>query len=168
MYEIKKNFLKQRDLAEKCLINGEYQKTEKILKKIIPLDLFNPELYYFLGEALCKQYRFKEALVLLTKADQLLPNHPRIYHLLGWVQFMNGDADLGRMTLKKALEKLPDDVSILCDLAVLENQVQNGQEAIEYATQAIKVDPGNELAQETFQAMTYFQKLRLNLVRRDN
>lgn len=35
---------------------------------------------------------------------------------------MNGDTELGRKLIKQALERIPDDIQILCDLAVLETR----------------------------------------------
>lgn len=149
--------------AEKCLVLGENPHAEMIARQVIKIDPANPEAYYFLGEALCKQGKFRESLDCLTQANKLLPTNPRIIHLLGWVIFMNGDGDLGRKLMKKALERIPDDVQILCDLAVLETGQENGEKAKEYATRAFEIDPSNPLVQEVFQAVISFDKARKKL-----
>lgn len=154
--------------AEKCLVRGENKDAEMIARHVIPMDPANSEAYYFLGEALCKQGKFRESLDCLTQANKLLPNNPRIIHLLGWVIFMNGDGELGRKLMKKALEQIPDDVQILCDLAVLETGQENGEKAKEYATRAYEIDPGNPLTQEVFRAVTSFYTARKRLNKKLN
>lgn len=131
-----------------------------MLKKILTLDDTNPEVYYFLGEALCKQEHFSESVKMLQKADTLLPNHPRILHLLGWATFLNGDPASGRKLLLLSLKKLPTEISTLCDLAVLENEDGNGEKAKELAQRALSIDPTNSMAQEVFQVVSFVNNLR--------
>lgn len=118
--------------------------------------------------ALCKQRKFPQSLDALTKANKLLPQHPRIIHLLGWAVFMNGDADRGRKLMKQALKTIPLDVQMLCDLAILEIQQGNGKEAKEYAVKANEIDPSNHLAQEVFMKVVAFDKERARLIRNTN
>lgn len=154
--------------AEKCLILGENPDAETISRQIIELEPNNSEAHYFLGEALCKQGKFQESVDTLEKADKLLPNHPRIIHLLGWAIFMNGDVELGRTLIKQALTKLPDDIQILCDLAVLETRQGNGDLAKEYALRAFEIDAVHPLVQEVFKAVVYFDKERTRLTKNIN
>ena len=154
--------------AEKCLILGENLGAERISKQIIELDPRNPEAYYFIGEALCKQGKFQESVDSLKQADKLLPGHPRIIHLLGWAIFMGGDVELGRNLVKQALKKIPDDVQILCDLAVLETRQGNGEVAKEYALKAFEIDAVHPLVQEVFKTVVHFDKERTRLTRKIN
>lgn len=154
--------------AERRLILGENPDAEIISRQIIKLDPNNSEAYYFLGEALCKQGKFQESVDILKKADKLLPNHPRIIHLLGWAIFMNGDVELGRTLIKHALTKLPDDIQILCDLAVLETRQGNGDLAKEYALRAFEIDAVHPLVQEVFKTVVHFDKERARLTKRIN
>ena len=149
--------------AEQCLILGRNTEAEILSRETVKLDPKNPEAYYFLGEALCKQRRFKESIKSLEKVNKLLPKHPRIIHLLGWVIFMHGDAHVGRTYLKQALSVLPEDVQILCDLAVLENSQGKGEAAKEYILKALRIQPNNPLAQEVFQQVLVFDKSRNRL-----
>ncbi|MBI4035704.1 tetratricopeptide repeat protein [Candidatus Daviesbacteria bacterium] len=151
--------------AEKCLILGENSDAETISRQIIELAPNNSAAYYFLGEALCKQEKFQESMDILRKADKLLPNHPRITHLLGWAIFMNGDVELGRTLIKRALTKLPEDIQILCDLAVLETRQGNGDLAKEYALKAFEIDATHPLVQEVFKTVVHFDKERSRLTK---
>ena len=154
--------------AEKCLILGENSNAETISRQVIGSEPNNSEAYYFLSEALCKQGKFQESVDSLKQADKLLPDHPRITHLLGWAIFMNGDVELGRNLIKQALEKLPRDIQILCDLAVLETRQGNGDKAKEYALKAFEIDPIHPLVQEVFKTVVHFYKERTRLTRRIN
>lgn len=154
--------------AEKNLILRENLKAEIISRQVIKIDHNNSEAYYFLGEALCKQGKFQESVDSLKKADKLLPNHPRITHLLGWAVFMNGDIELGRRLINQALEVIPDDVQILCDLAVLETRQGNGEIAKGYILRAYAIDPIHPLVQEVFKTVVHFDKERTRLTKNIN
>jgi len=154
--------------AEKHLILGENHNAETISRQIIELEPNNSEAHYFLGEALCKQGKFQESVDSLRQADKLLPDHPRITHLLGWAIFMNGDVELGRKLIKQALERIPDDIQILCDLAVLETRQGNGDLAKEYALRAFEIDAIHPLVQEVFKIVVHLDKERTRLIRKIN
>ena len=145
--------------AEQYIIFDKCEEAEVLLRKAIKQDNLNPEAHYLLGEALCKQGLFQEAVSELEKADELLPKNARIHQMHGWVIHMNGESEKGRILLLKALEELPDDVSILCDLAVLEIKEENFEKAEKYATEAIKIDPENLQARDVFQNTVRFANL---------
>jgi len=102
-----KNLIKQ---ADSSLELARWEEAEKILRQVIKFNQKNPESYYLLGEALCKQERFIESISFLSKADKLLPNNPRILHLLGWTHFMNGNPNIGRELMEKAHYIFPEDI----------------------------------------------------------
>ncbi len=154
--------------VDKMLFLNEYNKAEELLNEAIKYDDQNPEIYYLLGEVYCKQTKFYESIVMLKKSLSFLPGNPQILHLLGWATFMHGNAKKGRELLKRALRQLPRNIAILCDLAVLENQQQNKNEAKAYIVRAQEIDPDNPLVQEVFQATLYFDNLRSKLKRKIN
>lgn len=160
-----KKLIKQ---ADKCLELARWEEAEKILRQVIKFNQKNPEAYYLLGEALCKQERFKESIDCLIKADKFFPDNPRILHLLGWVYFMNGDSIIGRKLMEKAYQIFPEDIQILCDLAVLENKEGNENQALLFINKALKTDPENEMVKEVYQATLYFKELRSRFTKRIN
>lgn len=153
--------------ADYCLELADWKGAEKYLQEAISLDPTNPEAFYLLGEALCKQERFLESIHSLKIANKILPNNPRILHLLGWANFMSGNAALGRKFMTKALQLLPEDIQILCDLAVLENKEGNEIQAKKHVLKALKIDPKNEMAKEVLQSILFFSRLRRKLSEND-
>jgi len=155
---IKVNVKKLIKQADKCLELTQWEEAEKILRQVLKVDQKNPEIYYLLGEALCKQERFIESIDTLSKADKLLPNNPRVLHLFGWTHFMNGNSNVGRKLMEKAHYIFPEDIQILCDLAVLENKEENYNQALIYINEALKIDPMNEMAKEVLQVTLYLKE----------
>jgi cytochrome c-type biogenesis protein CcmH/NrfG len=146
--------------AETLLENASYKAAEHVLREVIKEDDTQVEAYYLLGEVLCKQTQFSESVTMLEKANKLQPEHPRILHLLGWAIFMNGDPSRGRELLLKALILEPDDTKIICDLAVLENQTENSDKAIQYATVAQRIAPEDPMVQEVLMVTNMMKDLR--------
>jgi Tfp pilus assembly protein PilF len=81
---------------------------------------------------------------------------------------MNGDSVLGRKFIVEAHQLLPEDIQILCDLAVLENKEGNEIRAKQHIQKALIIDPDNEVAREVFQAILYFGNLRKKLLKKVN
>lgn len=150
--------------ADQDLSQNNWLKAEVKLRCAIRLDSQNPEAYFYLGEALCKQERFDESLAVLKKADALLPNNGRIIHLIGWVYLMLRNIKKGRQFMERALRYLPQDIQLLCDLAVLENRSGNFAKAKQYTTLALRIDPTNDMAQEVQLAISAFKKLKDKLL----
>ena len=153
--------------AEKLIEIEDYQNAEILLNQVLEENPNNAEGHYLLGETLCKKENFSSAVDHLRKALLLLPEHPRILHLLGWVTFMNGDPDSGRKFMLLSLEKLPE-VQTYCDLAVLENGQGNFEKAMEYALKAREIEPDSQMVQEVIEAIRYFKMLREQLTDKMN
>lgn len=134
--------------AEELLIAGHFIKAQNLLLEALEKDPDNPEVYYLLGDVLCKLKRFDDAITMLQKADSLLPKHPRIYHLLGWAIFMGGDVPAGRAFLEVALKADSENIQLLADLAVLEMNASNFEKAQDYIERAKKIEPHDELLAE--------------------
>lgn len=134
--------------AEKLLIIGRFIEAKNILLTAIETDPHNPEVYYLLGDVMCKLQRFENAITFLQKADSLAPKHPRIYHLLGWAIFMNGDISAGRTFMEVALKAMPDEIQPFADLAVIEMKASNFDKAQDYILRGKKFAPHDEILAE--------------------
>lgn len=146
--------------AEKFMDRDAYPEAELLLKDAIELDPSNPEGFYLLGETLCKQEKFGESIISLEMADILLPKNPEIIHLLGWATFMFGDIDKGRALIQQSLKQMPDEIRFLCDLAVLEMQAGNTNEALDHAKRAIDIAPNDPITMEVFQVVSHVRRVK--------
>jgi len=146
--------------AEKFIEQESYPEAELLLKDAIKLDTTNPEGFYLLGEALCKQQKFDESVDSLITADRLLPKNPEIIHLLGWATFMNGNITEGRKLMELSLGQMPDEPRFLCDLAVLEMRAEENDKAFEYAKHAIDAAPTDPMVMEVFHVVSHVRRIR--------
>lgn len=154
--------------AEELLISDQYIKAKNLLLEALEKDPNNPEAYYLLGDALCKLHRFKDAIIVLQKADRLLPKHPRIYHILGWAIFMNGDIPAGRAFMEVILNTEPNNAELLADLAVLEMKAGNFNKSQEYIARAKKIAPNDETVLEVEMVIDKMKRLSEQAKRKPN
>jgi len=134
--------------AEELIISGQFIEAQDLLVGALERNPNDPEVYYLLGDVLCKLQRFKDAITVLQKADRLYPKHPSIYHLLGWAIFMNGDVSAGRTFMEIALKAEPDNIQILTDLAVLEMKAGNFDKTQDYIMKGKKISPDDKMLAE--------------------
>ncbi len=134
--------------GEKLLISGDFEEAAEVLTKALIKEPHNPEIYYLLGDALCKLRRFEDAITLLRKANRLLPHNPQIIHLLGWSLFMNNEIEAGRLLLESVLKIDPTNQQLFADLTVLEMKEGNIGKAREYCDQAIMIFPDDPMIQK--------------------
>lgn len=82
---------------------------EMYLRQVLALDQNYAQAYNALGYALAdRNKRLPEALELIMKAHQLLPQDPFILDSLGWVKFRMGDLKAARKYLQQAYDMRPD------------------------------------------------------------
>ena len=119
---------------------GQYESMEKNLRTLIGLRPNHAHAHNALGYSLADRgIRLNEALELVERALELMPNEPFITDSLGWVHFKMGHTATAIDVLRKAYAYRPD-VEIATHLAeVLWVQGQT-QEAIELWQQAQQLD----------------------------
>lgn len=154
--------------AEKLLIAGQFQKAKDLLVEAMEQDPDDPETYYLLGDVFCKLERFKDAIIVLQKANQILPQNPEIYHLLGWAVFMNGDIPAGRAFMEIALKAEPDNVHLLADLTVLEMNSSNFSKSKYYISKAKQIAPDDEMILEVEMITNMTEKLSKQIKNKPN
>lgn len=147
---------------EKLMMAEDYEKARGYLIEAIEKDPHNPEAHYLLGDVFCKLGNFENSIKELETANFLLPQNPQIIHLLGWASFMNGDINRGRKLMEAALSVMPDDIHLLCDVAVLEMNDANTK-ALEYSEKAMKINPHDPMVKEVFMVTNKFHQARENL-----
>lgn len=136
------NLVRQADIL---ILEKKYPQALDLLTLALKKDKRNPEIFYLLGDVLCKLERFGEAITMLKRANRLLPKNPQIYHLLGWAIFMNGDTPTARAFLEYTLAKDPHNQQIYSDLAVLEIKAHNLDLARTYVSKGKKLAPDDPI-----------------------
>ncbi len=88
---------------------GQIDKMENYLREVIALDENYAQAYNALGYALAdRNKRLPEALTLIMRAHELLPQDPFILDSLGWVKFRMGDLSEAVKYLQQAYDMRPD------------------------------------------------------------
>ncbi len=88
---------------------GQIDKMERYLREVIALDANYAQAYNALGYALAdRDKRLPEALTLIMRAHELLPQDPFILDSLGWVKFRMGDLTGAVKYLQQAYDMRPD------------------------------------------------------------
>lgn len=131
--------------ADQMMIDHQFFEAKDILVDALEKDPQNPEVYYLMGDVLCKLQRFDEAVTMLLYADKLLPKNPRICNLLGWALFMNEQIDEGRTFMEVASKMEPSNEQTYANLAVLELRANRFRKAKEYVNRGLKVAPNDPM-----------------------
>jgi len=93
---------------------GQFEETEKFMKKAISLDPDNAEALNYLGYSYADRgINLKEARSLIEKAVELKPNNGYYIDSLGWVYFKLGDKQNALKYLLEAIKYVKDDPVIL-------------------------------------------------------
>jgi len=88
---------------------GQIDKMESYLREVIVLDANYAQAYNALGYALAdRDKRLPEALTLIMRAHEILPQDPFILDSLGWVKFRMGDLSEAVKYLQQAYDMRPD------------------------------------------------------------
>jgi Flp pilus assembly protein TadD len=122
---------------------------ERALRRLIELRPNDGHAYNALGYSLAdRSLRLDEALVLLEKANTLLPDDAYILDSVGWVNYRKGNNERAIEFLKRAYERRPE-AEIAAHLGeVLWVAGQHDQAAALWRT-ARDRDPENETLVET-------------------
>ena len=124
-------------------------KHEIDLRRLIELEPDNAHAYNALGYTLADQTdRFDEALILIERAIELLPDDPFILDSLGWVHYRLGHNDLAREYLQKAID-IRMDAEIAAHLGEVLWVDGLEDQAREVWQRGRQSDPGNPVLQET-------------------
>ena len=127
---------------------------EKDIRKLIRLQPDNAHAYNALGYTLAdKTDRLDEALALINKANDLLPNNPFILDSLGWVHFRWGNNDLALEFLQRAI-KLRPVAEIAAHLGEVLWMTGNPQEAWTIWKQGQEWESDNPVLLETIQRLS--------------
>ncbi len=88
--------------------------------------------------------RYDQAVEFLLKANQLRPDNYEVVVMLGAANLEGGHYDMADKWYKIALNKKPDDVSVLASLAYMQLQRNDAKAAEKAIANLEKVDPNNQ------------------------
>lgn len=99
----------QYELAMLLERQARYVEMETYLREVIGLDPGYAHAYNALGYSLADRgVRLDEALKLIARAHQILPEDPYILDSLGWVKFRQGDNEAAEQYLRLAYDARPE------------------------------------------------------------
>ena len=130
--------------------------------KAIPLleniDHNDPQVYFQIGLAHRVLKQWPQAVSALEKADQLIPDDPKILANLGWAYYQSGYKKSGQDLLTKSLRMDHMSVHTLADLARIYAADKKIYHAAACANRAFELDRQNTLSPETTKVLVACQK----------
>lgn len=139
------------------IVDRDYKNAEKYLLRVMEKYPKHPEVHYLFADVYCKLGKFDMAVDHAKIAHKILPDNPQILNILGWAYFMNGEIPTGRKFMEQALKMTPDEVRLLCDLAVLELRDDN-EKAYDYAKKALVLEPHDPLVRQLAYVVNLFMQ----------
>jgi len=105
--------------------------------------------YPEMANALVRQGRPADAITLLSKVLQAFPDHPPSHYTIAFCYVRQGDVRQAIGHLRKTIQAAPDWAEPLMSLAWIlatsdDDDIFNGKEAVELATRAVQLTPGEE------------------------
>lgn len=92
------------------------------------------------GEALRSVKRFREALVPLGQASEIMPENVHLWLAIGWCHKRIGRIDLAIEAIEKALEIDPDEALLHYNLACYLSLARRKQPALLHLARALEID----------------------------
>ncbi len=130
---------------------------ERDMRQVIALLPENAHAYNALGYTLADQTdRLEEAMVLISKANQLLPDDPYILDSMGWVHFRLGHHAQAIKFLRQAF-RIRHDAEIAAHLGEVLWVHGNKDEAMKIWTQGIRRTPENLILRNTIKRFSQQQ-----------
>lgn len=119
---------------------GDYKETVRLLTEALQIVPYNGELYHNRGMAYGKMQRWREALADFNRAIALDP-HPSSYEQRSLVYYHLGDRHAAGQDLLEVMRIDPQRTFPLMNLGWLCIEDKRYQEAIDYCTRVIGIEP---------------------------
>ena len=127
---------------------------ERDMRKLIEIEPDNAHAYNAFGYTLAdKTDRLEEAMVLIKKANALLPDNPFILDSMGWVHFRLGNNSKAIDYFMLALDARQD-AEIAAHLGEVLWVTGNREEARKIWEKGIEWDPGNGVLKQTIERLS--------------
>ena len=113
---------------------GKYSESEQLFNHALSLNGMNPEVYYYFGKFLKERGRLEEAIILLQRGLTISPGHVGCNQLMAECKSLS-EKRKGMNTFDNCINQ-----------SLAYYNVGNYQKCIEYAEQALTVDPKSAVA----------------------
>lgn len=114
---------------------------QKYLEKATQIANWNPDVWWQLGWLFFDKNNFSEAVSIMEKAKQYLPDEFRVYLLLGIAYSRAGREEDARVALERAVELNPKDINALSSLGLTYDNLKMSAESDSCYERALRVDP---------------------------
>ena len=132
------------EIADNLLSLGKKEECEKTLQYILSLTDVSYTASYIYGFLLSKEWKFDKSVEFLEEANRLKQNNAEILRCLWWSLFMSWNKKRWLLILERARNLFPEDVMILCDLAVCYIDLKENSKAVNVLLKAKEIDPNDE------------------------
>lgn len=146
------------EIGDNYLSLREFEKAIKAIKQALKINPKSANAHYLKGFTHSSLGEWEESVKHLEEADEIQPNHPEILRCLGWSVFHGDNKAKGLILLERSLAMAPDDVLIICDLAVCYLNDRKFDRTIQLLTHALNVEPDNEKARDCLETALFFQR----------
>jgi tetratricopeptide (TPR) repeat protein len=131
---------------------------EQDMRRLIALEPENAHAYNALGYTLADQTdRLDEAMSLIEKANELLPDNPFILDSMGWIHFRLGNNEMAIKFLRQALD-VRQDAEIAAHLGEVLWISGHKDEALKIWKQGTEWGPENAVLKETIERFSEFRE----------
>ncbi|MDH3716571.1 MAG: tetratricopeptide repeat protein [Planctomycetota bacterium] len=126
--------------AEGYLELGMYEHALASVRRLESASEMEGHVYYVKGEALRSLKRYREALVELHHAVELMPESVHVWLAMGWCYKRAGRLDLAIQSLEDALGYEPGEALLHYNLACYWSLQGDKSQALEYLSAALDMD----------------------------
>lgn len=131
-------------LGKHLILMDKLEDAIEVLYKARDLDPNNPEIYYYLANAFKKQYEFDKALKLLKNCLDFNYNINEVLKEMAEIYIYKGDYKEAQRILEEVLNySIIEEPEVLEKLALINERLNNLDNAIYYIDKALKIEPDN-------------------------
>ena len=132
--------------ANKCFKNKNFEKAEKLYKKILKKFPNNFDANYFLASIKVQNNNYLDSKIYMEKALSVNPNLPELNNNLGLIYLNLNETEKSISFFKKAIELNKNYILAYTNLGMAYVSLKKVPDAKESYLKAIEIDPNNLLA----------------------
>jgi tetratricopeptide (TPR) repeat protein len=123
------------------LLQKLWLQAEQELEQASRIDLFDPDIQFYLGIALERMGEKEKAIPVFQKVLTLKPDYPYVHQHLAGLYFLQGAYDRAAQEYEEAIEERPKEVKLLEQLALTYYYLHFNESAERIARRVLALDP---------------------------